>query len=114
MYGMGYRATGRMAKNIASLGVDPNAANRALRTGAELDQIGDRLNQLELTLDAMWILLERAGYRREDLEAVIEQLDAEDGAVDGQRTPKGVNCRSCGAMVEAGRTSCVFCGKAVS
>jgi len=103
-----------MAKNIASVGVDPTGADRALRTGAEIDQLAERINRLELTVDAMWVLLERAGYSSEDLESVVRELDGADGSVDGRRSPKGTPCRSCGAMVDAGRTSCVFCGADVS
>lgn len=113
MYGMGYRATDRMAAKLASLGTDPTAADRALRTGAEIDQLSARIDQLTLMVDAMWLLLERAGYSREDLEAQIIALDEEDGALDGRRAPTGTKCRACGAMVEASRTSCTFCGEDV-
>lgn len=113
MYGMGYRASQRMASRIAKIGVDPEAANRALRTGAEIDQLGARLEELTLMVEAMWIMLERAGYSREELENEIRALDAADGEIDGRQSPTGAKCTSCGAMVEAGRSSCTFCGQAM-
>ncbi len=113
MYGMGYHASQRMAARIAKLGVDPDAANRALRTGAEIDQLGARLEELTLMVEAMWNLLERAGHSREELENEIRALDAADRAIDGRQSPAGTKCASCGAMVEAGRGACTFCGNAM-
>ncbi len=110
MYGMGYHASQRMAARIAKLGVDPDAANRALRTGAEIDQLGARLEELTLTVEAMWNMVERAGYSKEELENEIRALDAADGAIDCRQSPASTKCASCGAMVEAGRSAYTFCG----
>ena len=114
MYGMGYYATRRTASKIARMGSDPDAASRAIRTGAEIDELNSRVDKLALVVDAMWILLERAGYSREDLESLIDELDMSDGSADGRNTPAGATCRACGAMVEFGRPSCTFCGTEVA
>jgi hypothetical protein len=114
MYGMGYYGTSRMASKIARMGSDPNAANRAIRTGAEIDELNSRIDKLALVVDAMWILLERAGYRKEDLESLIDELHMSDGSADGRSSPAGTKCRACGAMVEVGRPSCTFCGTEVA
>lgn len=79
----------------------------------ELLEVHDRVDRLILVVDAMWSLLEEAGYSDEQLRERIAAIDAADGVEDGRRTPLPSVCRSCGAKVAAGLASCQFCGTAM-
>lgn len=79
----------------------------------DLLETNDRVDRLILVVDAMWSLLEEAGYTDEQLRERITSIDAEDGVQDGRRTPRPSPCRNCGAKVAAGLTSCQFCGSPV-
>ncbi|MDJ0791616.1 MAG: hypothetical protein QNJ71_06940 [Acidimicrobiia bacterium] len=72
--------------------------------------ITDRIDRLALVVEAMWSMLEDAGYSAEDLRQRIAALDEADGTPDGRRTPQTVQCRTCGARVAPGLPACQFCG----
>jgi len=75
--------------------------------------VHDRVDRLVLVVEAMWSLLEDAGYSAEQLKERIEAMDAADGTVDGKRTAKVAQCRACGSKVAAGLPACQFCGTKV-
>lgn len=92
------------------------ASTVAGRSGASTDDIldlNDRVDRLILVVDAMWSLLEDAGYTDEQLVERIEQIDLSDGTSDGKRTPRATTCVSCGAKVPGGSPTCQFCGTQV-
>lgn len=90
----------RLAASVGSTGA----------TQVDLLDVHDRLDRLILVVDAMWSLLEEAGYSDEQLRQRVEQIDLADGVADGRRTPLPTICRACGAKVAAGLASCQFCG----
>lgn len=92
------------------------AATAAAQGGAsptDLLDVHERVDRLILVVDAMWSLLEEAGYTDEQLRERIARIDAADGVEDGRRTPLPSVCRSCGAKVAAGLGACQFCGTAI-
>jgi hypothetical protein len=89
------------------------AATAAGQTGSsasEMLDLHDRVDRLILVLDAMWSLLEDAGYSDEQLKARIEEIDSSDGVLDGKRTFRAVQCGACEAKIAPGLPSCQFCG----
>lgn len=86
------------------------AAGQPGASASEMLDLHDRVDRLILVLDAMWSLLEDAGYSDEQLKARIEEIDSADGVADGKRTLRAVQCRACEAKVAPGLPSCQFCG----
>lgn len=86
------------------------AANSAGSSVGDLLDVHDRLDRLILVVDAMWSLLEDAGYTDEQLRDRIQEIDLADGANDGKRTQLATQCTGCDAKVAPGLASCQFCG----
>jgi hypothetical protein len=107
-YVMGERSAARAAAFARSAG------GSAGTTAGEFHDINQRVDRLILVVDAMWSLLKDSGWTDEQLRARLEELDLADGVADGRRTPKPAACGGCGSMVEVGRSTCAFCGVAVS
>ncbi|MCU1498857.1 MAG: hypothetical protein JWM47_2810 [Acidimicrobiales bacterium] len=75
----------------------------------------DRLERLLLLTDAMWELLsEKAAVSEAMLLAKVVEIDGRDGSVDGRRVRLARRCDQCGAAVEKGRATCMFCGHALA
>jgi hypothetical protein len=92
------------------------ASSVAGRSGAsshDVLDLNERLDRLILVVDAMWSLLEDAGYTDEQLVERIEQIDLLDGTADGRRKPVATTCSNCEAKVAGGLPSCQFCGTPV-
>jgi hypothetical protein len=71
-----------------------------------------RVDSLELACAALWRLLKvQNGYTDEQLQALIQQVDGEDGALDGKITRQGGVCPHCHRKVLS-RTAgkCLWCG----
>lgn len=94
-------------KNMHSRAADAMVSNKAARRS---DDFADRLDRTSLVIEAMWSLLEDAGYSRMDLTDRIQEIDAKDGVVDGRSTPQRNACPDCGAAVAASTAICQFCG----
>ena len=92
------------------------ASSNQARSGASSNDIldlNDRVDRLILVVDAMWSLLEDAGYTDEQLVERIEQIDLSDGVADGKRRPEATTCSNCEARVPGGFSACQFCGTPV-
>lgn len=109
---LGYVMGERSATRAAAFARSAGGAAGSSSTG-ELHDVNERVDRLILVVDAMWSLLKDSGWTDEQLAERLRQLDIADGIEDGRRTLKPVPCGGCGAMVEAGRASCAFCGVAV-
>jgi hypothetical protein len=88
-------------------------AGRSGASSNDVLDLNDRVDRLILVVDAMWSLLEDAGYTDEQLVERIEQIDLMDGTADGRRKPEATICRSCEAKVPGELPSCQFCGTPV-
>jgi hypothetical protein len=86
------------------------AANASGSNIRDLLEVHDRVDRLILVVDAMWSLLEDAGYTDEQLRSRIQEIDLADGTEDGKRTELVSQCVGCDAKVAPGLASCQFCG----
>jgi hypothetical protein len=92
------------------------ASSVAARSGASSNDVldlNDRVDRLILVVDAMWSLLEDAGYTDEQLVERIELIDLQDGTADGRRRPEASTCANCDAKVPGALAACQFCGTPV-
>ena len=103
-YLMGSRTASRAAAAAASMPPPGVAESRVL-------SVDERVDRLSLIVEAMWELLEEAGYSEDALQAKVEEIDARDGRTDGKVTRPPVQCRKCGSSSPAGRTTCQMCGE---
>lgn len=79
---------------------------------AEVLQLQQRVDTLELACASLWKLLKDAnGFTDEQLQNVIHQVDAADGTVDGKITRQGGECPHCHHRILS-RTAnkCLWCG----
>jgi hypothetical protein len=109
---MGYVMGERAASRAASL--TRAAAGSAGSTAGEFHDVNERVDRLILVVDAMWSLLKDSGWTDEQLRERLKQIDLVDGVEDGRRTPQPSRCAKCDSMVEVGRSTCAFCGVAIS
>ena len=91
-----------------------SVASRSGASATDIMDLNDRVDRLLLVVDAMWSLLEDAGYTDEQLVERIEQIDVSDGAADGKRKPEATICVNCEAKVPGGFPACQFCGTPVA
>lgn len=89
------------------------AANQSGSSVKDFIDLHDRVDRLILVVDAMWSLLEEAGYTDEQLRDKMREIDLADGIEDGKRTQLAIQCIGCDAKVAPGLASCQFCGTAV-
>lgn len=78
-----------------------------------LEDMNDRVDRMLLIMQAMWALMEEQGLTEEQLMAKIQELDSQDGSVDGRARMAPSDCRECGSKVAAGLTRCQICGSEV-
>jgi ribosomal protein S27AE len=91
------------------------AAHDARVAQEGVDTLRHDIDRLLLITEALWTLLKKQnGYTDEDLTAVVNEIDLQDGILDGKpaKTPPKP-CPYCGKMVAAHHTLCIFCGKTV-
>lgn len=91
-----------------------SVAGRAGASSTDILDLNDRVDRLILVVDAMWSLLEEAGFTDEQLVERIERIDLSDGTADGKRRPEASTCSNCEAKVPGDLPACQFCGTAVS
>jgi hypothetical protein len=79
---------------------------------AQLTLLQSRVDSLELACAALWRLLkDKNGLTDEQLQAVIHEVDAADGTVDGKIRRQGGVCPHCQNRILS-RTAgkCLWCG----
>lgn len=70
-----------------------------------------RADSLTLMNMAMWsIIREKLGVTDEQLAARIEQIDLQDGTLDGRAAPTVAMCNECGRRMSARHRHCMYCG----
>lgn len=85
--------------------------SRLERTRQDVDDLEDRLEKLLIITEAVWeLLVDRTGMTEEHLLAKVREIDGRSGAVDGRRAVVIRRCSQCGAAIEKGRATCLFCG----
>ena len=79
---------------------------------ADVDALDQRVDRLLLVVEALWTMLKKDGHTDQELAAIIDELDAQDGSVDGRRSKMPMTCPSCESKVAPGLSKCQFCGHA--
>jgi hypothetical protein len=107
-YGMGQKTATRAATLARSAAV----ADGTLHTN-RIEDTNERVDKLLMIVRAMWALLEEQGYTAEQLSAKLEEIDLEDGVLDGQVRLPPAECPSCQSKVAPGLRACQLCGTEV-
>jgi hypothetical protein len=111
-YFIGFSMGQQSAARAASLARGAAVADGTHHTH-RIEDLNERIDKLLMIVRAMWALLEEQGYTAESLSAKLEEIDLEDGVLDGQVAPSLVECPSCQSKVAPGLLNCQFCGTAV-
>jgi hypothetical protein len=93
------------------------AARAASEARAESESIRFDVEKLFMITQALWtILQEQHGYTDEDLMRRVQDIDLQDGKLDGQvaRSKIKPDCPKCGRKLMSKRPVCLFCGTAVA
>lgn len=104
------RAMGRSQQAGTDALTARHAANTAMTQADELEQ---RLGVLELALETLTRLGVEAGtFTEEEFLAKAQEVDAEDGSLDGRRDLKKMRkqCSSCNKPNTGTRLRCMWCG----
>ncbi|HTQ12076.1 MAG TPA: hypothetical protein VMI31_18580 [Fimbriimonadaceae bacterium] len=90
----------------------PPVPSSGVQPAAQLTTLQHRVDSLELACAALWKLLkEQHGFTDEQLKAIIQQIDAADGAADGKITNQGGVCPHCQhRILSRTSTKCLWCG----
>jgi hypothetical protein len=111
-YFIGFSMGQQSAARAASLARSAAVADGTHHTN-RIEDLNERIDKLLMIVRAMWALLEEQGYTAESLSAKLEEIDLEDGLLDGQVTPSLVECPSCQSKVAPGLVNCQLCGTVV-
>jgi len=99
----------RAANEAASTANRSAAKARDARTTAK--QLENRVDQLVLVCMAMWSLLrEKTDLSEEDLAARVQQIDLQDGSLDGKVKRELARCSHCGRTLSRRHVRCLYCG----
>jgi ribosomal protein S27AE len=94
--------------------MDSRVKTAALQQKERSDYLEDRIDKLSLICQAMWALLEEhTTFTEAHLLAKVQELDMEDGVLDGKRAPQAKNCPSCQRTFAAKHPRCLYCGTEV-
>ena len=76
-----------------------------------VEQLEERVNRLTLINMALWSLLkEITNLTEEDLVKRVEEIDLQDGYIDGRTRPKIASCDQCGQTLSQKHQRCLHCG----
>ncbi len=95
---------------------EASAAAREARGAQESVQSLRRdVDRLLLITEALWTLLKQQhGFTDDNLTKVVNEIDLEDGVLDGKPAKAPPRpCPTCGKMVAAHHTLCIYCGTVV-
>ena len=93
------------------------AHSNSRKTNQEIDALRQELCRLMLLVDVFGrVIVEKNLCTREELSKFISAADAEDGVMDGQKTPptlqsKTVPCPACRRPLVKTARKCMYCGK---
>ncbi len=84
---------------------------QAERVGDRLEDVQERLDKMALLNLALWTLLkEKLGVTDAELEARVQELDLQDGKLDGRVGGKPVDCPDCHRPLHQRHRRCLYCG----
>jgi hypothetical protein len=111
-YFIGYGMGQKTASRAASLARSAAVADGTHHTN-RIEDTNERVDKLLMIVRAVWALLEEQGYTAEALAAKLEEIDLEDGVLDGQVRQPVVECPTCESKVASGLRNCQLCGTEV-
>ncbi|NLX06811.1 MAG: hypothetical protein GXY33_16870 [Phycisphaerae bacterium] len=88
------------------------ARSKANRAAEHVRQLEERVDHLTLIAMAMWSLLrEKTGLTDEELAQRVQDIDLQDGTLDGRvRKTDIVRCRHCDRPMSPRHIRCLYCG----
>lgn len=111
-------AVQRMARiNNAATSLGAEASRMAEDTRRDSEGLRFDIEKLFMITQALWTLLkEQHGYSDDDLIARIQQIDLQDGRLDGKvaRTRVNPDCPQCGRKLIGKHPVCLYCGTEVA
>ncbi len=107
--GRGARAT---EENMASMDKAVDTANQTAREAKqEVQKLRDDIDHLTLITQALWeVVKQKTDLKDEVLVAMISEMDARDGKIDGRYVKVPEQCPQCSRPVTVSTNSCVYCG----
>ena len=109
------------ARQMARANRAQTAGEMASRTAAEVRTKNESMQfdveKLFMITQALWTLLqEQHGYSDEDLIQRIQEIDLQDGRLDGKvaRSKIRPDCPQCGRKLMGKRPVCLYCGTEVA
>lgn len=82
---------------------------------SDLDDLKRKVASLEIANQAMFEFLQsRFDIGESDILKKMEEIDLRDGNFDGKPVPAVVLCPQCGRNSSESRSTCVYCGAALS
>ncbi|MCB1125876.1 MAG: hypothetical protein KDM81_05230 [Verrucomicrobiae bacterium] len=107
-------AAGQMAQANRAESTADRAAHAASEVRRENESLRLDVEKLFLITRALWTLLqEQHGYTEEQLIQRIQEIDLEDGRLDGRIAQERPDCPQCGRKLIGQRPVCLYCGAAV-
>jgi hypothetical protein len=87
------------------------SAHKVERVSQNIEDIEERLDKLALLNYALWSLLQdKLGVSEAELLARVEELDLQDGKLDGRISGGVVNCKDCDRPLSKRHRKCLYCG----
>lgn len=111
-YFLGYTMGQRTASRAASLARSAAVADGTMHSN-RIEDLNERIDRLLMIVRGMWALMEEQGTTPEQLMAKIEELDGQDGEVDGRVRPQVAECPACQSKVAPNLRACQLCGTEV-
>ncbi|MEO1615869.1 MAG: hypothetical protein AAFV88_08485 [Planctomycetota bacterium] len=105
-----------MARSSAAdsaTGVAHSAHSAVDRVRTDQESIHVDVEKLFLITNALWtIMKEEHGYSDEDLIKKVDEIDLQDGKLDGklEKPKSSTACDQCGRNLMARRNMCMYCG----
>ncbi len=77
---------------------------------AQVYELQSRLDRMALTMTAMWeVLTKETEITEEQLMEKINDLDIDDGVMDGKIDPEQRVCKQCGKPIKRRQLRCGYC-----
>lgn len=99
-----------LAKDAKNLAVDIH--QEANQAQLNVSNVRTDIERLYLLVEALWTILKTStGLTDEDFVKIVEQLDLQDGKLDGSNATHTVitQCPNCGKTLLKGHRRCAYC-----
>ncbi len=89
-----------------------DAKSSSTRAQQEVNALNWKVEKLYMITEALWrTLKESQGLEDSFLENLVEEIDAEDGKLDGKVAKSSpLECPGCGRAMSAKLKKCIYCG----